>query len=352
MHDLSACTEARATDPTRVLVVDDSPTMRRLITATLARDPRVVVVAQAGTAEEARDAVVREAPDVITLDVEMPGMSGLEFLERLMKRRPIPVIMISTLTGKGSALAIEALSLGAVDCIGKPDARDCGSWFEGLADRVVAAADAPPEALGSAGRQRQTAGDPNFAPNGRIVCIGASTGGVDALTHILIGYPENCPPTVIVQHMPPGFTRSFADRLSRICKPMVSEARDGDMVRPGTVLIAPGGTRHLEIRGRNSCRCQCVEGAPVSDHRPSVDVLFRSAAALGDRAVGVILTGMGHDGAEGLGRMRQNGARTIAQDRESSVVYGMSRVAVETGAADTCLPLDRIGPEILELCRA
>lgn len=339
----------------RVLIVDDSPTMRRLIASVLEADPRLEVVALAADAREARDAVVALRPDVITLDIEMPGMNGIDFLQRLMRRRPTPVIMVSTLTQRGSALAIEAMSRGAVDCVGKPEMPPPGGLFADLAEKIIAAAQAPLRALGPADRPAHrpfsSAADNDYRPNDRIVVMGASTGGVDALARLLSGFPRNCPPTVIVQHMPTGFTRSFAERLSRTCAPDVSEARDGDLLRPGLVLIAPGGERHLEIQGRTRPRCLLAASPPVSDHRPSVDVMFHSAARLGSRAVGVILTGMGHDGAEGLLAMRRCGATTIGQDRGSSVVFGMPRVAAELGAVECLLPLRRIGPQLLELCR-
>ncbi len=340
--------------PTRALIVDDSPVMQRLIAATLGKDPRIEVVAMASNASEARELIKQTEPDVLTLDVEMPGMSGLEFLRRLQKLRPMPVIMVSTLTGRGTATAMEAMALGAIDCVCKPTGKPSDPGFSGLAEKVVAAAGsrrslqmhaamtgAPPAAAAPAAA---------FKPSDRVLLIGASTGGVPALTALLARFPENCPPTLIVQHMPQGFTRSFATRLDAHCAPEVREAAHGDVVKVGRVLIAPGGGRHLTIVGRRHFTCALTEGEPVSGHRPSVDVLLDSALPIADRTLGLIMTGMGEDGAAGLAALRKAGARTMVQDEASSAVYGMPRAAFEMGAAERVLPLDRIAPAILEVC--
>ena len=331
--------------PVRVLVVDDSATMRALIRAALGRRSDLTVVGEAGDPLEAREAIRALNPDVITLDVEMPNMNGLEFLQRLMRLKPMPVVMVSTLTHRGAEATLAALELGAVDCVGKPTGPNDDS-FERLADTVAAAARARPMAP-----QARSLSVPaqSYSPGDRIVALGASTGGVEALLTVLSGFPANCPPTVITQHMPPNFTASFAARLDRVCAPTVTEASEGAELRPGHVYIAPGGLRHLEVRrlgDRLSCRLS--EGDPVTGHRPSVDVLFRSvASAVGARAVGALLTGMGRDGAQGLLEMRQAGAATIGQDENTCVVFGMPRAAAEIGAVERQLPLNRIAAGVL-----
>lgn len=334
----------------RVLVVDDSATMRGLITSVLSSDPSIEVVGQAGDAMEARAAIKQLDPDVVTLDIEMPNMNGLEFLEKIMTLRPMPVIMVSTLTHRGAQATLAALETGAFDCIGKPAPGDTAP-FAGLIETVKAAAR-------SQRHKHRTAPAPaieasksaafQYTPSRKIIAIGASTGGVEALIQVLSKFPENCPPTVITQHMPAAFTKSFAQRLDRVCKPRVKEAEDGDRLEIGRVYLAPGGEQHLEIGNANAPSCRLVDREPVNGHRPSVDVLFNSVASLaGGRSVGVILTGMGRDGARGLLAMRQAGATTIGQNENTSVVYGMPRVAYELGAVATQLPLNDIGEEIL-----
>ena len=344
---------------TRVLIVDDSPTMRRLIASVLRSDRGIEVVGEAGDPFEARQAVKALNPDVITLDVEMPGMNGIAFLERLMRLRPTPVVMVSTLTGRGSATAVEALGLGAIDCVGKPVNLAAGEVFPDLVDKVRAAGRVPRARLLGRGAGQQVQGGAQdaprrsaYRPGDRIVVLGASTGGVDAIGTILAGFPERCPPTLIVQHMPPGFTRSFAARLSQCCAPRVEEARDGAPIEPGIVYLAPGAEKHLQIAPGTTARCRMVDGPPAGGHRPSVDWLFRSAVPLRDRAVGVILTGMGSDGAAGLREMRAAGAMTIGQDEATSIVYGMPRVARETGAVSSQLPLGVIARRVLDQCSA
>jgi two-component system, chemotaxis family, protein-glutamate methylesterase/glutaminase len=337
--------------PARVLVVDDSPTMRGLITAVLNSDPEVNVIGQAGDAHEARAAIKQLNPDVVTLDIEMPNMNGLEFLEKIMRLRPMPVIMVSTMTHQGANATLAALEIGAFDCVSKPvpgDARPFGD----LAEKVKAAA------RSKRGRSVQST-QPMLAPSldyrvGRkIVAIGSSTGGVEALIAVLQKFPKNCPPTVITQHMPPAFTKSFAERLNRICAPVVHEATDGARLEIGKIYLAPGGERHLQVSNASAPCCRLVERDPVNGHRPSVDVLFDSVADLAGRnAVGVILTGMGRDGASGLLKMRGAGARTIGQNERTCVVYGMPRVAQEIGAVEQQMPLGAIGDEILKLTAA
>ena len=340
--------------PARVLVVDDSPTMRGLITAVLSADPEVSVIGQASDALEAREAIKRLNPDVVTLDIEMPNMNGLDFLEMSMRLRPMPVIMVSTMTHRGAEATLAALEIGAFDCVGKPQPGEPRP-FGDLAEKVKAAARtqrnfaqpakpaavAPPPAVA------------DFRVGRKIVAIGSSTGGVEALIAVLQKFPANCPPTVITQHMPPTFTKSFADRLNRLCAPMVQEATDGARLEIGKIYLAPGGERHLQVVNAHAPCCRLIERDPVNGHRPSVDVLFDSVAELAGRnAVGVILTGMGRDGAAGLLKMRHAGARTLGQNEKTCVVYGMPRVAHELGAVELQLPLNAIGEEILKMTAA
>jgi len=342
--------------PIRVLVVDDSATMRSLITEYLQRDPEISVVGHAADPLEARELIKQLSPDVITLDVEMPNMSGIEFLEKIMRLRPTPVVMISNQTNAGTAVAVDALGLGAIECIGKPSPANRNT-FDELAQKVKAAASVQVSQL----KTRPAPAEPaatvksagNYKSNGKLVAIGSSTGGVEALISIISQFPANCPPTVITQHMPPLFTKSLAARMDRTCAPHVSEAADGAPLMPGHVYIAPGGNAHLEVmRAASGLRCKLRESGPVNGHRPSVDVLFASVAKYaGPAAVGVILTGMGRDGAASLLTMRENGARTIGQDESSCVVYGMPKVAFEMGAVQKQLPIDKIGREILDATR-
>jgi two-component system chemotaxis response regulator CheB len=331
---------------TRVLVVDDSPVMRQLIGAALSADPELEVVGEACDPLQARDAIKALNPDVITLDVEMPNMNGIDFLERIMRLRPMPVVMVSTLTARGTEATLAALELGAVDCIEKPRGSDAAGFRE-IAEKVKMAARARV-------RQRikrvEAAPTDSYSPSDTLVAIGSSTGGVEALLTLVERLPANCAPTVITQHMPATFTKSFAERLNRACAATVSEARDGDPLVPGRVYVAPGGEFHLEVEGTKHLRCKVTPGGPVSGHSPSVDVLFHSVArTVKDRGVGVILTGMGRDGAQGLLAMRQAGARTLGQDEATCVVYGMPRAAFELGAVEKQLPLERLGPAVRNL---
>ena len=333
----------------KVLVVDDSSTMRGLIANALTRDPDIEVVGQAEDPLQARQAIKALNPDVVTLDVEMPNMSGLEFLEKIMRLRPMPVIMVSTLTGRGADETIRALEIGAIDCIEKPRPGNDHN-FEELPFKVKIAASARvkpltrPTDMAPARPHAAT----QYESDGRILAIGASTGGVEALIELLSAFPENCPPTVITQHMPQSFTRSFAQRLDRLCAPKVQEAIDGVKLAPGHVYLAPGGSRHLEITPGPEVRCRLKAGDRVSGHCPSVDVLFESVARhLKGNSVGVILTGMGRDGASGLLAMRKAGAKTFGQNESSCVVYGMPKVAFEIGAVVKQLPLDKLAAAII-----
>ena len=334
----------------RVLVVDDSATMRGMISRALQCDD-ISVVAQACDPVEARQAIKTLNPDVITLDVEMPGMNGLDFLDRLMRLRPMPVVMVSSLTRNGAEATLRALELGAVDCVAKPRFGDT-SGFERLPATVRAAHGARLRPLRRAPAVAATQG---YIPSDRVLAIGASTGGVEALLAILEAFPANCPPTVITQHMPAAFTPSFAKRLDRSCAASVEEARDGAPLSVGQVYLAPGGVGHLEIAGSASgpWRCRLTESGPVNGHRPSVDVMFASIAANARaRSVGVILTGMGRDGARGLLAMREAGARTIGQDEPTSVIYGMPKAALECGGVQQQVSLHDAAAAMLAACNA
>lgn len=336
----------------RVLVVDDSATMRSLITAALNRDSEIEVVGAAGDPFEARGMIKALNPDVVTLDIEMPNMNGIEFLEKIMRLRPMPVVMVSSLTQAGAEMTLRALELGAVDCVGKPtSATGTAEALNEVADKVKAAARASVRTKADAAPT--TTRRLNYIPSGDIVAIGSSTGGVEALLSILTQFPETCPPTVITQHMPATFTASFAARLDRASGAKVQEAVDGALLEAGKVYVAPGGATHLEVVRSAGLRCRLTQGDPVSGHRPSVDVLFNSVAqAVGDKAVGVILTGMGRDGAQGLLAMRKAGARTLGQDEQSCVVYGMPRTAFELGSVEKQVSLSSMGQTILDLASA
>ncbi|WFU02414.1 protein-glutamate O-methylesterase CheB [Rhizobium sp. CB3171] len=338
--------------PARVLVVDDSATMRGLITAVLSSDPEVDVIGQAGDAMEARAAIKALNPDVVTLDIEMPNMNGLDFLEKIMTLRPMPVIMVSTMTHRGAEATLTALEIGAFDCVGKPAPGEPRP-FGDLAEKVKAAARSQRQYSKPTANNAQPPATADFRVGRKIVAIGSSTGGVEALIAVLQKFPANCPPTVITQHMPPSFTRSFAERLNRLCAPVVQEATDGARLEIGKIYLAPGGDRHLQVANTSAPHCRLVDRGPVNGHRPSVDVLFDSVAELAGRnAVGVILTGMGRDGAAGLLKMRHAGARTIGQNEKTCVVYGMPRVAFELGAVEQQFPLNAIGEEILKVTAA
>lgn len=334
--------------PIKVLVVDDSLTMRNLISAALRQDPDIEVVGTVADPIEARAAIKALNPDVLTLDVEMPNMNGLEFLEKIMRLRPMPVVMVSTLTAAGTDVTLAALELGAVDAVAKP-ATATPEAFHDLIGKVKAAARSRVRARSDAPAPTAAPADYRADPR-HVLAIGSSTGGVEALLTVLGGFPADCPATVITQHMPATFTASFAARLDRVCAPKVSEAFDDAPLAPGHVYIAPGGAAHLEITPGMTPRCRLVASDPVNGHRPSVDVMFESVAALNRPMTGVILTGMGKDGARGLMTMRKAGARTLGQDEATSVVYGMPKAAFELGAVERQLPLHRLSSAILELC--
>jgi two-component system chemotaxis response regulator CheB len=339
---------------TRVLVVDDSALMRQLLTALLSEDPDIEVVDSAPDPLVAREMIKTLNPDVITLDVEMPHMDGLTFLRKIMTLRPMPVVMISTLTQAGTEVTLEALEAGAVDFVAKPTS-SVGPAMAALADELRAKVKA---AAHTRVRIRQAQPKPRLPQRqalnrqtNKILMVGASTGGVEALKTLLMDLPPDCPPTLITQHMPERFTAAFANRLNRECPMTVCQAADGQRILPSCVYIAPGA-HHLELsREGMAFVCRLNDGPPVSGHRPSVDVLFRSGARVaGSKAIGVILTGMGKDGAEGLLELRKAGASTLGQDEASSLIYGMPRVAFERGAVERQFPLAELAGAIVDRC--
>ncbi len=348
----------------RVLVIDDSASVRQAMTAILSADPEIEVIAAAADPFAAARYIQSEVPDVITLDVEMPRMDGITFLRRLMSQCPTPVVMCSSLVEDGSETLLQALEAGAVDIILKPKMGVADHLAEAhlhICETVKGAAaarlGARRSSRASAPAAKLTADAVLPPPTGRamsrttemVVCIGASTGGTEALREVLEALPANSPGIVIVQHMPESFTKAFAKRLNGLCEVDVKEAEDGDTVMRGHVLIAPGGLRHTMLERQGARYVVAVkEGPLVSRHRPSVDVLFRSAARnAGANAVGIIMTGMGDDGARGLLEMKQAGARTIAQDEATSVVFGMPKEAIARDAADRIVPLGTIARELL-----
>lgn len=337
--------------PIRVLVVDDSAVVRKAISEGLSRYADIEVVGTAIDPYVARDKIIALRPDVLTLDVEMPRMDGLSFLERLMQHYPMPVVIVSSLTPKHSDAAVRALALGAVDVVPKPGTQYTVPDVERhLVSAIRAAARATlrlPQ-LPSATTIAPLPGIDQLRAAGRLIAIGASTGGTGAIEEVLRRLPANAPATVIAQHMPAGFTASFAKRLDEQCAITVREARDGEILSPGVALVAPGDF-HLVVHQSGGHWIARVKRGPLVHHqRPAVDVLFQSVAkAAGRRAVGVLLTGMGEDGARGLLAMREVGAWTIAQDEESSVVFGMPRVAIEMGGAEEVCPLSGVADAIL-----
>ena len=337
----------------RVLIVDDSALVRSLLAEIVAAERDMEVVGVARDPLIARSMVRELNPDVITLDVEMPRMNGLEFLERLMRLRPTPVVMISSVTQSGADATLRALELGAVDFVAKPRlgiAEGVSRTAAEIAAKIRAASRSRVRApRAEAPASRPPLASPGASASERIICIGASTGGTEAVREMLEIFPADCPGTLVTLHMPPEFTRRFAARLDGLCRITVREAQDGERVLPGHAYIAPGG-RHLALkRSGRAYVVRVTEDAPVNRHRPSVDVLFDCAARLaGGDALGVLLTGMGKDGARGLLRMREAGAWTIAQDEATSVVFGMPREAIEIGAARQVLPIGAIAPALFE----
>ena len=341
----------------RVLVVDDSALVRQVLTNILSRHPMLDVVGTAKDPYDARERIKELNPDVLTLDVEMPRMDGLTFLGKLMKAHPMPAVMLSSLTAKGTTTALDALDLGAVDVIGKP-AMDQAAGLEAMAAEIAETVYAASLAKVAGTRAAVAPVHAALAPlaarakAGRsLIAVGSSTGGTEALRQIFEAIPENLPPIAVVQHMLPGFTAAFAERLDRTCRARVKVAEDGEPLKPGTVYLAPNEV-HLAV-GRQAMGlvAQLTPGDRVSRHLPSVDVLFHSVAeSCGQHALGVILTGMGDDGARGLLQMRQKGAHTVGQDEATCVVYGMPRAAFMRGAVEEQAPLGTIAGHLVAWC--
>ncbi|MCQ4347267.1 chemotaxis response regulator protein-glutamate methylesterase [Pseudomonas stutzeri] len=335
----------------KVLCVDDSALIRDLLREIINSQPDMEVVAVAADPLMARDLIKLHNPDVLTLDVEMPRMDGLDFLERLMRLRPMPVLMVSSLTQAGSEVTLRALELGALDFIAKPQMgirHGMLEYSELIAEKIRAAARSRPRQA-VAGAPRPAELKAPLISSEKLVIIGASTGGTEAIREVLQPLPANSPAILIAQHMPGGFTRSFAERLNRLCNIEVKEAEDGERIIPGHAYIAPG-TAHLKVvRSGANYVARLDDGPPVNRHRPSVDVLFSSAAqSAGRNAIGVLLTGMGKDGARGLLEMRQAGAFTFAQDEASCVVFGMPREGIALGGACEVVSLDQMAERILK----
>jgi two-component system, chemotaxis family, protein-glutamate methylesterase/glutaminase len=334
----------------KVLIVDDSALIREMLARTLGRDGDIVVVGTAEDPLEARTKIKALNPDVLTLDVEMPNMNGLAFLDRLMRLHPLPVVMVSTLTTKGAGESLLALELGAVEIVAKPSADLQGgleAFGENLRQKVRAAASSDVRARAAKPTAPIVAVRTAAAPDGALIAIGASTGGVEAIRVVLSQLPRDCPPIVITQHMPPGFTSRFASRLDEITDLTVLEAEDRLPLRAGHAYVARGDF-HLRVeRSSGQLKCRLMQDETVSGHRPSVDVLFESVArTAGAMAVGAILTGMGRDGARGLKLMREAGGYTVGQNQASALVYGMPRVAFEEGAVVDQVPLEAIAGKL------
>jgi len=340
--------------PVRVLIVDDSAVMRQLLSTLLSTDPEIEVVGTAPDPHVARERIKALDPDVVTLDIEMPRMDGLTFLRKIMALRPTPVVMISTLTQAGAEATIEALEIGAVDFIAKPthDVANALSDLAGeLRTKIKAAARSRVRARSDGRRAAPVRRPPLNRQTDKVVVVGASTGGVEALRTLLGALPPDCPPVLVTQHMPARFTPAFARRLDLECPMRVCEATHKQRIETGHVYIAPG-SHHLELRrSAGHLVCSLNDGEPVSGHRPSVDVLFRSAArCVGAMAIGVILTGMGKDGAEGMLELRKANGVTLGQDEASSLIYGMPRVAFERGGVARQCALNDMADAIVEAC--
>lgn len=343
----------------KVLIVDDSAFIRQIFESILSEDPEIEVVGTAIDPYDAREKIKALNPDVITLDIEMPKMDGITFLEKIMSLRPMPVVMVSTLTQKGADSTIRALEIGAVDYVSKSTDDQTVDNLKALKDELIA------KVKNAAGAQVRNTGHRKAVPDKndvvqfpldkaikrKFIVIGASTGGVEALKEVLCRMPANSPPILIVQHMPPKFTKSFASRLNNICQMRVQEASDGQEIIPGNVYIAEG-SKHMRIEKHGmKYICRVKAGENVSGHCPSVDVLFSSVAeCLGGNVVGVILTGMGKDGAQGMLKMKQAGSVNIGQNQDTCIVYGMPKEAYASGAVDIEVPLTEVAREIIRKC--
>ncbi len=351
----------------RVLVVDDSPLMRQMLTSILSSDPDIEVVGQAADAYQAREQIKALNPDVLTLDVEMPGMNGIQFLSNLMRLRPMPVVMVSALTSEGSTATLDALELGAVDFIEKPKVKSeavLNNYTRGIIEKVknasrarvqnfrphVAAAPVPPRPATTAtpGSSMQRLQSRMSVTSGKMVAIGSSTGGTEALKEVLTRFPADMPPVVITQHIPPAFSASFAERMNMICEMTVAQATEGMEIVNGHVYIAPGD-RHLVVRSSGGkLYCHLDDSEPVNQHKPSVEVMFDSICKIAPRkTVAVMLTGMGDDGADAMKRLREAGSYTVAQDEATSVVWGMPGQAYKRGAVVKLKPLQEIANEVI-----
>jgi len=340
-----------ASKRTRVLIVDDSALVRKILSTGPGRDPAIEVVGAASDPYRARDMIVELRPDVITLDVEMPRMDGVTFLRRLMTAMPTPTVMISSLTERGARISMDALEAGAVDVVTKPAMGLADGLPEMVADicrRVKAAAAVDLSRYASKGRPSLESVATLDVTTDRIIAIGASTGGVQALSQIMPSFPANSPAIVIVQHMPAGVTASFADRLNGLCAMRVKEAVHGERLLRGLALVAPGGGQHMKVvRSGGEYRVALLDGPPVNYSRPAVDILFESiAVGAGRNAAAALLTGMGKDGAAGLAKIKTSGGFTVAQDEQSSIVFGMPKAAIDLGAAEQVVSLQKI-PELL-----
>ena len=352
---------------TRVVVVDDSALVRGLLAEIINRQSDMQCIGAAADPLVAREMIRNLNPDVITLDVEMPRMDGIDFLGKLMRLRPMPVVMVSTLTERGAEVTMRALELGAVDFVAKPKigvADGLRQLADDITDKIRVATRAQLRRAPAAAHGSPPAGQPASASatpvaalgrlsTEKVIFIGASTGGTEATKEVLVNLPPDCPAVMITQHMPPGFTRSYAARLDGLARIRVAEARDGERVLPGHAYIAPGGL-HLSVeRSGANYIARVQDGEPVNRHKPSVEVLFKSAARnVGPNALGIMLTGMGADGAKAMKEMRDAGSYNLVQDEASCVVFGMPREAINAGAAHEVLPLNQIAGKLIERLRS
>lgn len=347
----------------RVLIVDDSLSMQKLIAVVLESDKDIEVIGFAADPMEARVAIKELNPDVITLDIEMPGMNGIQFLEKIMALRPMPVVMISSHTQRGADVSLEALEKGAFCCLPKPKFDDEPALKEMClmvkqaarsGDAVKRNAKVSNAVNGNGVNATVVSASKNISSDegspSELIVVGSSTGGVEALTQLFSRFPADCPPTVVTQHMPAAFTKSLASRLDAICKPKILEATNGATLEQGHVYIAPGGIAHTTIVGNVAPRIRFEPGEPVNGHLPSVDMLFQSAARIRSKKISAaILTGMGNDGANGMLALSQNNAKTVAQDQQTSLVFGMPAAAIKLGAAAHVLPLDNIANALIKI---
>lgn len=362
---------SKAIEKIKVVIVDDSALIRQLLTEILNSDESIEVVGTAQDPYQARDKIKKLNPDVVTLDVEMPRMDGVTFLKNLMRLHPVPVVMISSLTESGADITLQALEYGAVEFITKPKidvAHTLGDYSKDIIEKVKIAAHAKLRPVRRKSTTsiddvkpkftadkviRKSSGNKLFKTTDKIIAIGASTGGTEAIKDVLLGLPPDSPGIVISQHIPEAFSGPFANRMNDTCALTVYEAKDRQQILPGHVYIAPGNSHLLVVRDGARYICRLNDGPPVNRHRPSVDVMFRSVAEnVGPNAIGIILTGMGQDGAQGLKEMHDNGAPTIAQDEKTSVVWGMPGEAVKLGCTDEVLSLDSIPGSIISLMKS